>query len=240
MYEVAKGIIVLALIVFNFHLKAQGLICGMLWSGMMIWSYTASITFKKLRILENIWFLLFSSLSFYLLHRYNIVQICGVDDFLLRLLSGNRVLNYVAISCVMMAELIMTSHSWWRQKRMDDEEADAKIKAEYSAFANPVVYPQVEIKKGAGKVDDKTSADDGDDREELYRGHGYLLFRYTTDTLLEDKDAKIICNTREEDPEDGIVVYSVPNLEKLDQLKKRIQKDPVGNDKTESKGRSRV
>jgi len=123
---------------------------------------------------------------------------------------------------------------------MDDEEADAKIKAEYSAFANPVVYPQVEIKKGAGKVDDKTSADDGDDREELYRGHGYLLFRYTTDTLLEDKDAKIICNTREEDPEDGIVVYSVPNLEKLDQLKKRIQKDPVGNDKTESKGRSRV
>jgi len=237
MYEVAKGIIVLALIVFNFHLKAQGLICGMLWSGMMIWSYTASITFKKLRILENIWFLLFSSLSFYLLHRYNIVQICGVDDFLLRLLSGNRVLNYVAISCVMMAELIMTSHSWWRRKRIDDGAADAETKAAYSAFFNPQIFPQVEIVSGTGVIDRKTSTDD-EGREELYRGHEYLHIVFGTDALPDDnKDAKIIYDDREDDSQDAIVAYSVVSLEKLEQLKHpdRQEKQKEGNDGKDGK-----
>jgi len=233
-FEIAKGIVVLALIFINFRFAAQGMIHGILWAGMLVWSYIASVTVNKQRTTENIWFLVFAALSCLLLHRYILIQTGLKDDTFLRLFSGTGFLNCVVYICVILSGFLMTSHSWWRKRRIDDDAADSEIRAEYSAFNSPSLFPQVEITKGSGKIEQKPSADD-EGREELYRGHEYLHILSAKDTLPDDMDAKIIYDSREDDPENGMIVFSVPNLDKLEQL----QKHPDRKEKTTDKGKQK-
>ena len=230
-FEVAKGLSVLVLIIVNFCYNAQGMICGILWSGMLLWSYIASITSKRERILENVWFLLFTALSCFLLHRYILVQAGIQVDFFLGLFSGGKIQNYAVFSFIMFAEFLMTCWPLWHRKTMDDDETGSKIKAEYAAFSNPPLFQRVEIVPGIGKID-KSSADD--DREERYHGHEYLLILRGADALPEGKfkDAKVVCDTRGEDGENAIVVYSVDSLSMLDLMMDWKKKKPCVPDKT--------
>ena len=222
MFDIYKAIAVLALLLFNFIYYPQGLFWTIIWGLMLLWAFVASIFRKHSKTIENLWLLFFLVLSAYL----SFVSVSGSSTRLGRVLfeiisgTGNDVvIGHIAIGILML--ICQLGSIFWHRLSLEEGSDSTKrekaqenrIRADHKVFYGKDNYKYAEeLNEPLKKKYDKAVFSDSE-REERSRGREYLLILPGSEALPEDyKGAKIVCDTREDDTENPMVVYEADNL----------------------------
>lgn len=229
-FEVFKGVLLLLLVVAGFLCCWQGWLPSLLWAGLLIWSYCSSITTKRTKTLENIWFLLFYLLSLFLL--LVAVGTLPVSISVVRALFGlfGQGTPFVGHVCAVAGVVIcqIASIFWHRFGIMDTKEndterekkRDSRIKSAFKAFTGIGEFGTVSVPASPLRKEYDKPVFSDSEREERSRGREYYLIVSGSEALPDQcKGAKIVCDTREDDKENPIVVYEADSLSMLELMR---------------------
>lgn len=235
MFEVVKGIFMCIIVFIGIRYCWQGWIYSLLWIGLLVWSYIGSVSGKRAKIIENIWFLLFCSLLCLLLcASTKMFKNRIVIDSVFKIFSASESSlfdHYLFVSAVVIFHVAAVfSHRIRILGTLENDTAsekkhDKKIRSLFNEFHTQTVFRSMASRDIKLREEYNISAFSEADRAARFIDHEYILIVKKESSENQDlRGATIICDTSSEDNEYPIVAYSVESITDWEKLREALRK----------------